>query len=73
MNVVLDTNVLISGLFFNGTPSRILKAWHSGQFTLFATTEILDEYERVIQELAQNKSMFNPDKTFSFLSEKMCV
>jgi len=28
MKIVLDTNVLISGIFFSGPPHRILKAWH---------------------------------------------
>lgn len=49
MNVILDTNVMVSGLFFNGRPYRILKGWQSGQFSLFSTSEILDEYERVIK------------------------
>jgi len=27
MKVVLDTNVVISGIFFSGPPARILAAW----------------------------------------------
>ncbi len=27
MKVVLDTNVLISGIFFSGLPASILRAW----------------------------------------------
>ena len=30
MRVVLDTNVLVSGIFFGGVPGRILSAWAEG-------------------------------------------
>lgn len=51
MKVVLDTNVLISGIFFSGTPSRILTAWAEGRFELLASVEILTEYHRVAERL----------------------
>lgn len=47
MRVVLDTNVVISAIFFSGPPSRILSAWLEDEFDLFVTTEILEEYRRV--------------------------
>jgi predicted nucleic acid-binding protein len=34
MKVVLDTNVLVSGLIFRGTPGRILAAWADGVVSL---------------------------------------
>ena len=40
MRVVLDTNVLVSGIFFNGSPARVLAAWASGRFELIASVEI---------------------------------
>lgn len=49
--VVLDTNVLISGIFFAGAPAKILNAWRNGRFVLFLSPEILDEYRRVAGEL----------------------
>ena len=55
MKVVLDTNVLVSGLIFGGTPGRILTAWSDGRFTLVASPEILDEYRRVGQVLAGDR------------------
>ncbi|MFQ5741790.1 MAG: putative toxin-antitoxin system toxin component, PIN family [Acidobacteriota bacterium] len=51
MNIVLDTNVLISGIFFSGIPGRILAAWAVGRFDLLATVEILIEYRRVAERL----------------------
>jgi predicted nucleic acid-binding protein len=47
MRVVLDTNVLVSGIFFKGPPMRILAAWATGRFELIASIDILAEYRRV--------------------------
>ena len=52
MRVVLDTNVLLSGIFFGGLPGRILDAWQSGQLTLVLSPAILTEYHRAGAELA---------------------
>jgi putative PIN family toxin of toxin-antitoxin system len=51
VRTILDTNVLVSGIFFSGPPSRILTAWNQGALTLVASLEILEEYRRVSQEL----------------------
>jgi putative PIN family toxin of toxin-antitoxin system len=45
MRVVLDTNVLMSGIFFAGPPARILAAWAEGELDLLA------EYRRVVDRL----------------------
>ncbi|MCX5644197.1 MAG: hypothetical protein NTZ17_05870 [Phycisphaerae bacterium] len=34
MRIVLDTNVLISGIFFRGPPYRILQAWRDDDIFL---------------------------------------
>ena len=47
MRVVLDTNVLISAVFFSGPPSRILSAWFDDRFELVVSAEILAEYREV--------------------------
>lgn len=52
MRVILDTNVLVSGVFFSGPPYDILDAWRHGKLILVATPEILSEYDRVGRELA---------------------
>jgi len=51
MKVVVDTNVLISGVFFGGMPSRVLEAWRDGRIGLVMSPEILEEYRRVGEEL----------------------
>ena len=53
MRVVLDTNVLMSGIFFAGPPARILAAWAERRFDLLATVEVLTEYRRVANRLTK--------------------
>lgn len=53
MRVVLDTNVVASGLFFSGPPSVILEEVFSGRVAIVLTAEIIDEYMRVVAELAK--------------------
>jgi putative PIN family toxin of toxin-antitoxin system len=52
VRVVLDTNVFISGVFFGGLPHRILRVWRDGVIQLLLSSEILEEYTRVGEELA---------------------
>jgi putative PIN family toxin of toxin-antitoxin system len=47
VRVILDTNVVISGLFFGGIPGRILSAWRAGTVDLVISPSILAEYRRV--------------------------
>lgn len=51
MKVVLDTNVLMSAIFFGGPPFQIVKAWLDGKVEMVVSVEILDEYESVCQRL----------------------
>ncbi|MXX11132.1 MAG: putative toxin-antitoxin system toxin component, PIN family [Nitrospira sp. SB0677_bin_15] len=52
MKVVVDTNVLISGIFFDGPPARILEAWLHGQLVFVVSHEILEEYFEVCERLS---------------------
>jgi putative PIN family toxin of toxin-antitoxin system len=49
---VVDTNVIMSGIFFGGVPGRLLDAWATGRLELALSPAILDEYRRVGAELA---------------------
>jgi putative PIN family toxin of toxin-antitoxin system len=51
VRVILDTNVVISGVFFGGVPGRILSAWTAGRLVLVLSPAILEEYRRVGAEL----------------------
>ena len=56
MRAVLDTNVLVSGIFFGGIPRSVLDAWTQGQFKLVFSPDIFDEYSRTCDRLAQKYS-----------------
>ncbi len=56
MKVVLDKNVLMSGIFFSGAPARILAAWADGRFELVASVEDLTEYRRVAERFQKKFS-----------------
>jgi putative PIN family toxin of toxin-antitoxin system len=52
MRVIIDTNVLISGIFFGGPPAKILEAWHGGELKLVVSPEILEEYFEVCERIS---------------------
>ena len=59
LRVVLDTNVLLSGIFFGGLPARILTGWQSGQLELLVSPAIVSEYRRAGAALAARYSPVN--------------
>ena len=48
MRVVLDTNIVISGLLWHGSPRRILDAARAGDLTLLTTVVLLAELHDVL-------------------------
>jgi predicted nucleic acid-binding protein len=44
IRAVLDTNVLVSGIFWKGTPFRDLQAWQGRRFHVVLSRPILHEY-----------------------------
>ena len=56
MRVVVDTNVLVSGIFFTGPPYSILNALRQGKIELVLSDEIFSEYHRVAENLAKQFS-----------------
>jgi putative PIN family toxin of toxin-antitoxin system len=68
LKIVLDTNVLVSGIFFAGPPFEILRAWHDGRINLVISVEILDEYRRVVAELAQEFSGVDVSRILDLLT-----
>jgi len=52
LRVVLDTNVLVSGLAYpSSNPGRILAAWRQGGLQVILSRYILDEFIRVLPRL----------------------
>ena len=71
MRVILDTNVLVSGIFFGGVPGRIVDAWTDHLMSLILTPDILEAYARVGREMAVRY----PDghKSFAIILEILTV
>ncbi|MFN8719153.1 putative toxin-antitoxin system toxin component, PIN family [Gemmatimonas sp.] len=55
MKVVLDTNVLVSGLLFRGVPGCMLTAWSTGTLRLVISPPILEEHRRVGLALSRGR------------------
>ena len=53
MKLILDTNVMVSGIFFSGPPHLILKAWRAGEIDLVLSLEIFEEYRQTAAILAE--------------------
>lgn len=60
LRVVLDTNVLLSGIAYPGSiPGRIIAAWRHGSVDVVLSAYILDELRRVLPRLARRHGL-NP-------------
>jgi len=68
MKIVLDTNVLISGIFFTGPPFQILEAWQKSKLSFVLSKEILSEYQRVAQEISLKFPSINITKILQLIS-----
>jgi putative PIN family toxin of toxin-antitoxin system len=68
LRIVVDANVLMSGLFFGGWPYRVLEAWRDGQVEIVISVAILEEYREVGQRLAGQFSGVNPGSFLDLLS-----
>ena len=55
MKIVVDTNVVISGVFFGGNPRKIVEAIVDGAINAYATAEIVDEYMEIIESMIMRK------------------
>ena len=56
MRLVLDTNVLLSGLVFGGgPPATLLRAWRDGSFGLVLSDWLVEELTRTLPPLASKR------------------
>ena len=69
LKVVMDTNVFVSWVFFGGPPYQILKAWQECEFELVVSQEILDEYRRVGEILAEERPAIDLNPILNFVIE----
>ena len=51
LKVVIDTNVIISGIFFGGIPSKILEGLSENLYKLVLSEGIINEYKEVVTRI----------------------
>lgn len=71
MKIVLDTNVLISGIFWGGTPYKIVECIATDQIQVVVTKNILKEYFEVLNRM--NPTMEIAKKWQLLLMEKVLI
>ena len=72
MRIVLDTNILISGVFFRGKERDLLELWFSGKFDVICTEEIFEEYSEVLTRFTE-KSGGNKHQKITDIIAKNCL
>lgn len=69
MKIVIDTNVVISGIFFGGNPRKVMEAVVDGNLNAYATPEIVEEYTEIIESMIERKQgRLNQNMFFPFFS-----
>jgi uncharacterized protein len=68
MRVVLDSNVVVSALLFNGRTSALVPLWRSGRFSLLANEGMVREYAAV---LAYPKFKLTGDEISRLIHEEL--
>jgi putative PIN family toxin of toxin-antitoxin system len=62
LRVILDTNVLISGIAYPASvPGKIVAAWRQGSLDVSSSDYILDELRRVPPRLAHRHGLSEPE------------
>jgi putative PIN family toxin of toxin-antitoxin system len=54
MNIVIDTNIFVSAIFWDKIPLKIIKHIFDNNYKIYVSIEILQEYFRVIEKIAKN-------------------
>lgn len=70
LRATLDTNVVVSGLLWDGPPRRILDAARAGRISLFTSARLADELRDVIGRAKLASRLIALDKTPGEFSEE---
>ena len=73
MNVILDTNVVVSGIFWPGESRDCLVLWARRRFHLAITVSIYSEYCEIARRLAVRKPEVNPEPWLKWIERKAKV
>jgi putative PIN family toxin of toxin-antitoxin system len=73
MKITLDTNVLISAIFWNGDSNSILEYVEKGELTLILSKDILEELIRVLNYKDIQDKIVNKNLEMSRTVEKIAT
>ncbi len=73
MRAVLDTNVVMSAIFFGGMPLKIVRAAFSKRVRLVASRAIVSEYHEVAERLHEQFPSVNYRCPLSILESKLTL
>jgi putative PIN family toxin of toxin-antitoxin system len=73
MNVVADTNVVISAIFWPGESRQCLVMWARRRFHLAITVPIFEEYDEVARRVAAKIPEVNPEPWLEWIERKAKV
>lgn len=73
MNVVADTNVVISAIFWPGESRRCFALWARRRFHLAITVPIFEEYGEVARRVSERIGGVNPDPWIKWIETKAKV
>ena len=69
MRILIDTNILISGLFFHGLPKKLLSEMDFEKFNICVNEEIVSEYiEKVDKKFSNAKYVIDKELREKFFS-----
>lgn len=73
LKVVLDTNVLLSGLFFGGIPLKVIETCFNGAACMVVSPEIVKEYKEAGGHLQKTHKLPSFDKTLDLLIQQATI
>lgn len=73
MRAVLDTNVVMSAIFFGGTPLKIVRAAFAKKVELVVTKAVLSEYREVAERLRSQFPAVNHRRPLAILESKLTI
>lgn len=69
MRAVLDTNVVMSAIFFGGVPFEVLSAWHNGEFELVVSDAVMAEYREIAARMKEKFPSIEPERWMRYIED----
>jgi len=73
MRAVLDTNVVMSAIFFGGVPFDVVNAWHNGEFELVVSNAVMAEYREIAARMKARFPSIEPEIWIRYIEDHATV